>query len=66
MNPTDSFSALFFDLLCLPCCLWAFSTCGDCGVQSGVVCGLLIAVPSLVAEHRLWAVGASVVAAWGL
>ena len=33
------------------------------GCSLGVVCGLLIAVASLVAEHRLWAVWTSVAAA---
>jgi len=31
-----------------------------------VVCGLLIAVASLVAEHRLWGAGASVFTARGV
>ena len=37
---------------CLRCCAWAFSSCGKWGLLF-VVCGLLIAVASLVAEHGL-------------
>ena len=37
----------------LRCCAWAFSSCGEWGLLFIVVCGLLIAVASLVAEHRL-------------
>ena len=37
----------------LRCCAWAFSSCGEQGLLFVVVCGLLIAVASLVAEHRL-------------
>ena len=37
----------------LPCCMWAFSSCGEQGYSLGVVRGLLIAVASLVTEHRL-------------
>ena len=36
----------------LPCCVWAFSSCGEWGLLF-VVHGLLIAVASLVAEHGL-------------
>ena len=35
------------------CCAWAFSSCGEQGLLFVAVCGLLIAVASLVAEHRL-------------
>ena len=38
-----------------------FSSCGEWGLLSG--CGPLIAVPALVAEHRLWGAWASVVVA---
>ena len=37
----------------LCCCTWAFSTCGEQGLLFIVVCGLLLAVASLVAEHGL-------------
>ena len=36
------------------------------GLSLGAVCGLLIAVASLVAERRLWGLQASVVVAQGL
>ena len=39
--------------LCLCCCTWAFSSYGERGLLFVVVCGLLIAVVSLVAEHGL-------------
>ena len=42
----------------------AFSTCGKPGLLS-VVCGLLIAVTSLVVEHGLYGMQTSVVAAPG-
>ena len=44
---------LFLAALGLRCGVWAFSSCGDQGLLFVAVCGLLIAVPSLVAEHRL-------------
>ena len=34
---------------------WAFSSCGERGLLFIAVCRLLIAVASLVAEHRLYA-----------
>ena len=37
----------------LCCCTWAFSSCGERGLLFLAVCGLLIAVASLVAEHGL-------------
>ena len=37
----------------LHCCSWAFSSCGNRGYSLAVVLGLLIAVASLAAEHRL-------------
>ena len=43
---------LFLAELGLPCCAWAFSSCGEWG-YSVAVRGLLIAVASLVAEHGL-------------
>ena len=49
------FIYLFLAVLGLHCCVqvWAFSSCGEWGLLFVVVCGLLIAVASLVAEHRL-------------
>ena len=48
-------SSLFFFLaaLGLRCCAQAFSICGEQGLLLVEVCRLLIAVASLVAEHRL-------------
>ena len=43
----------FLDVLGLHCCALAFSSCGEQGLPSVAVCGLLIAVASLVAEHGL-------------
>ena len=37
----------------LRCCAQAFSSCGERGLLFVAVRGLLIAVASLVAEHRL-------------
>ena len=37
----------------LGCCARAFSRCGEWGLLLVAVCGLLIAVASLVAEHGL-------------
>ena len=44
---------LFLAALGLCCCVQAFSSCGERGLLFVVVRGLLIAVASLVAEHRL-------------
>ena len=44
---------LFLAELSLHCCPQAFSSCGEHGLLFVVVRGLLIAVASLVAEHRL-------------
>ena len=44
---------LFLAVLCLPCCMWALSSCGECGPLLVEVHRLLIAVTSLVVEHRL-------------
>ena len=44
---------LFLAVLDLRCCARAFSRCGEQGLLSVAVSGLLIAVASLVAEHRL-------------
>ena len=47
------FIYLFLAVLGLCCCAQAFSSCGEQGLLFVVVHGLLIAVASLVAEHRL-------------
>ena len=44
---------LFLAMLGLRCCAQAFSSCGEQGLLFMVVCGLLIEVASLVAEHGL-------------
>ena len=59
------FMYLFLAVLGLCCCAWAFSSCGERELLFVVVCGLLTAVASLVAEHGLYA-RASVVVARGL
>ena len=64
------FIYLLLAALGLCCCTWAFSSCGERGLLFVAVRGLLIAVASLVAEHRLqvrrpqqlWCVGLVVVA----
>ena len=50
---TCLFFFLFLAVLGLRCCTWAFSSCGQRGLLFIVVCGLLIVVAFLVAEHRL-------------
>ena len=47
------FIILFLAVLGLRCCAWAFCSCGERGLVFDAVHGLLIAVASLVAEHRL-------------
>ena len=47
------FFNLFLTVLDLRCCTRAFSSCGERGLLFVVVCGLLIAVASLVVEHGL-------------
>ena len=47
------FIYLFLAALGLRCCTRAFSSCGEWGLLFVVVCRLLIAVASLVVEHRL-------------
>ena len=49
----NKFIYLFLAVLGLCCCAWAFSSCGERGLLFVAVHGLLVAVPSLVAEHRL-------------
>ena len=44
---------LFLVVLDLHCCIWAFSSCSKRGPLFVVVGGRLIAVVSLVVEHRL-------------
>ena len=46
------FFFFFLAVLGLPCCVQAFSSCGERGLLLVAVCGPLIAVASLVAEHR--------------
>ena len=43
---------LFLAVLGLCCCTQAFFSCGERGLLFLSVCGLLIAVASLVAEHE--------------
>ena len=43
----------FLAVLGLRCYVWAFSSCGEWGLLSVAVSGLLIVVASLVAEHGL-------------
>ena len=43
---------IYLAALGLRCCMWAFSSCGEQGLLFTEVCRLLIAVASLVAEHR--------------
>ena len=47
------FYLLFLAALGLRCCARAFSSCGERELLFVVVCGLLIAVASLVVEHGL-------------
>ena len=47
------FIYLFLSVLGLRCWVQAFSSCGEWGLLFVGVCGLLIAVASLVVEHRL-------------
>ena len=47
------FTYLLLAVLGLRCCVRAFFSCGERGLLLVVVCGLLIAVASLVAEHGL-------------
>ena len=48
---------LFLAALGRRCCTQAFSRYGERGLLFVAVCGLLIAVASLVAEHRHWVHG---------
>ena len=49
----NSFKFLFLVSLGLRCCARAFSSCREPGLFFVVVRGLLVAVASLIAEHRL-------------
>ena len=51
------FFNLFLAALGLRCCARAFSSCGKQGLLLAAVCGLLIAVASLAAEHGLLVCG---------
>ena len=53
LNKFIYFIDLFLAALGLRCCPWAFSSCGEWGLLFIAVRQLLIAVASLVAEHRL-------------
>ena len=52
-NSLFFFKITFLVVLDLPCCVQAFSRCGEQGLVFIAVYGLLVAVASLVAEHRL-------------
>ena len=52
----NNFIYLFLAALGLHCFVWAFLSCGEQGLLFITVCGL-IAVGSLVVEHRLWVWG---------
>ena len=58
-----NFVCVFLAVLGLCCCMWAFSNCSRQDHSLVVVCGLLIVVASLGAEHGLQSAKASVVAA---
>ena len=53
LNILQFFVCLFLAAMGLHCYAWAFSNCGERGLLFVVVCGLLIAVASPVAEHGL-------------
>ena len=57
--PLGFFCFLFLAVLGLRCCTRAFSSCSEWGLLFTVVHGLLIAMASLVVEHRLQAHGLS-------
>ena len=52
-NETLNLFILFLDALGLCCCVQAFSSCGEQELLFVAVRRLLIAVASLVVEHRL-------------
>ena len=53
----NKFIYLFLAVLGFLCCTRAFFSCVERGLLFVVVCGLLTAVASLVAEHRLYTCG---------
>ena len=53
-------------MFCFVLAALGLSSCGEQGLLFVVVCGLLIAVASLAAKHRVWGARASVVVARGL
>ena len=53
LNKFTYFIYLFFGALGLHCYTRAFSSCGEWGLLFVAMCGFLIAVASLVAEHGL-------------
>ena len=53
---------LLLAVLGLHCCVWAFSSCSECGLP---VQGLLTLVNSLIAEPGLQGIQASAVVAYG-
>ena len=55
----NKFIYLFMAALGLRCCPRAFSSCREWGLLFVAVCGLLIAVASLITEHGLQARGLS-------
>ena len=59
----NKFIYLFLSVLGLHCCLWAFFSCDERGLLFVVVCGLLILVASLFADHGLWGLRALAVVA---
>ena len=54
-NTEFFFNYLFLAVWGLPCCTWAFSSCGERGLLLVAMRGLLIAVASPVAENGLQA-----------
>ena len=61
-----NFIYLFMAVLGLCCCMRAFSSCGEWGLLSVVVRGLLIVVATLVVEHGLFIAVATLVVEHGL
>ena len=55
------FVCFFLAVMSLRCCTGPFSTCGEWRLLLVAVCGLLVALASLIAENRLQAESASVV-----
>ena len=49
----ESLSWFFLTVVGLCCSMWAFPSCGKWGLLVVAVCGLLIAVAALPAEHKL-------------